>query len=71
MVRTTNILSRGPWPQEQILGGYVGYILHLDRTLEHAKDAFSRSNNPKRLKDQVADEWLRICTILRKHQLEA
>jgi hypothetical protein len=57
--------------QSHILRGYADYIIHLERALEQANDAISTSNSTKRPKNMDADEWLKVCTFLRKLEIDA
>ena len=56
--------------QSQVLRGYAYYVLHLERALEQANDVISR-NSTKRPKNNDADEWLKVCTFLRKLEIGA
>ena len=56
--------------QSHILRGYADYVLHLERALEQANDVISR-NSTKRPKNNDADEWLKVCTFLRKLEIGA
>ena len=57
--------------QSHILRGYADYVLHLERALEQADDVISTSNSTKRPKNMNADEWLKVCTFLRKLEIDA
>ena len=57
--------------QSHILRGYADYVLRLERALEQANDVITTSNSTKRPKYTDADEWLKVCTFLRKLEYDA
>ena len=57
--------------QSHILRDYADYVLHLERALEQANDVISTSNSTKRPKNMNANEWLKVCTFLRKLEDDA
>ena len=57
--------------QSHILRDYADYVLHLERALEQANDVISMSNSMKRPKNMNANEWLKVCTFLRKLEDDA
>jgi hypothetical protein len=57
--------------QSHILRGYADYVLRLERALEQANDVISTSNSTKRPKNKDADEWLKVCTFMRKLENDA
>ena len=57
--------------QSHILWGYADYVLYLERALEQANDMISTSDSTKRPKNKNADEWLKVCTFLRKLEHDA
>jgi hypothetical protein len=54
-----------------ILRGYADYVLRLERALEQANDVISTGNSTKRPKNKDADEWLKVCTFLRRLENDA
>ena len=57
--------------QTHVLRGYADYVLYLERALEQANDLILMRNSTKYPKNKNANEWLKVCTFLRKLENDA
>ena len=57
--------------QSHVLRGYADYVLHLERAFEQANDMISTRNSTEHPKNKDANEWLKVCTFLRKLEDDA